>query len=86
MTGDYIHGASFAMPFSNVDFITWRQNVDTKEYWMKLHTMSGKEIRIQASYEELNDILAAFSSKMHRTENRKIVYRSDNYELDNHKQ
>tara|TARA_R110002050_G_scaffold164481_1_gene294533 strand:- start:3880 stop:4119 length:240 start_codon:yes stop_codon:yes gene_type:complete len=45
----YIHGKSYAVLLNNVEFITWRLNEDTGEYWVKLHLPSGKEIRIKVS-------------------------------------
>ena len=44
ITGDFLHGASFALHMSKIDFITWRRNVDTGAYWIKFHSASGKEI------------------------------------------
>tara|TARA_R100000152_G_C6618439_1_gene69962 strand:- start:290 stop:559 length:270 start_codon:yes stop_codon:yes gene_type:complete len=52
-----IHGGSYAIKAENIDFLTWKKNHETGEYWAKFHTMSGKEIRLRINYEELNDIL-----------------------------
>lgn len=52
-----IHGASYATMLRTVEFITWRMNADTGEYWMKFHLPSGKEIRIKVDLEDLRDIL-----------------------------
>ena len=52
-----IHGGSYSIPAQNVDFVTWKKNHETGEFWVKLHTMSGKEIRLRVSYEGLNQIL-----------------------------
>ena len=42
---------------SNVDFVTWKKNVETGEFWVKLHTLSGKEIRLRVNFKELNEVL-----------------------------
>jgi hypothetical protein len=42
---------------AHVDFTTWKKNHETGEFWVKLHTMSGKEIRLRVSFEGLNKIL-----------------------------
>tara|TARA_R100000152_G_C6671413_1_gene107645 strand:+ start:371 stop:658 length:288 start_codon:yes stop_codon:yes gene_type:complete len=52
-----IHGGSYSIPVSNVDFVTWKKNVETGEFWVKLHTLSGKEIRLRVNFKELNEIL-----------------------------
>ena len=52
-----IHGGSYSIPVSNVDFVTWKKNLETGEFWVKLHTMSGKEIRLRVNFNELNEIL-----------------------------
>lgn len=54
-----IHGGSYSIPTKNVDFLTWKRNMETGKYWLKLHTMSSKEIRLQVSIEELNTIMKA---------------------------
>jgi hypothetical protein len=51
-----IHGTSFIISLDSVEFITWRLNEDTGDYWVKLHIPSGKEIRIKVSEEELRNI------------------------------
>tara|TARA_R110000751_G_scaffold302624_2_gene416772 strand:+ start:162 stop:446 length:285 start_codon:yes stop_codon:yes gene_type:complete len=58
-----IHGNSFAIKASNVDFITSKQNMDTGEYWCKLHSISGKEIRLKVSLEDLNKILQVYGNE-----------------------
>tara|TARA_R110002050_G_scaffold257245_2_gene396392 strand:+ start:6670 stop:6957 length:288 start_codon:yes stop_codon:yes gene_type:complete len=58
-----IHGNSFAIKTSNVDFITTKKNIETGEYWCKFHTISGKEIRLKVSLEELNKILQIYGNK-----------------------
>jgi len=52
-----IHGGSYSIPAKNVDFVTWKKNMETGEYWSKIHTISGKEIRLRVSYDELNQLL-----------------------------
>ena len=52
-----IHGGSYATMLRTVEFITWRMNADTGEYWMKFHLPSGKEIRIKVDLEDLRDIM-----------------------------
>ena len=59
---DVIHGGSYAIRFSNVDFVTWKKNFETGEYWVKLHTMSGKEIRLKVNHQGLNDILTTWGN------------------------
>ncbi len=80
VTQDFIHGASFALHFKNIDFVTWRRNTDTGEYWIKLHTQSGKEIRLHSSLEELNDLLDRHSRANGNTI--PIEYMRNKYELD----
>jgi len=52
-----IHGGSYSIPSTNVDFVTWKKNIETGEYWAKLHTMSGKEVRLKVDHDELNRLL-----------------------------
>lgn len=52
-----IHGCSYATLLRTVEFITWRLNEDSGEYWMKFHVPSGKEIRIKVNEEDLRSIL-----------------------------
>ena len=80
ITGDFIHGASFALHMSKIDFITWRRNVDTGAYWIKFHSASGKEIRVQTSVSDLNYILDKYSE--YKGSKPKLKYESDAYELD----
>lgn len=51
-----IHGSSFALHVDNIEFLTWRLNEDTGDYWVKLHIGSGKEIRLKVSEEDLREI------------------------------
>ena len=65
-----IHGGSYSIPASNVDFVTWKKNHETGEFWDKLHTMSGKEVRLKVSYDDLNRILTTCGNRMvHYDEN-----------------
>ena len=74
---DVIHGGSYSVPVAHVDFTTWKKNHETGEFWVKLHTMSGKEIRLRVSFEGLNKILKI-------TGNNSVQYRNgdDNDELE----
>ena len=81
ITGDFLHGASFALHMSKIDFITWRRNVDTGAYWVKFHTGSGKEIRIQTSLPELDYLLEQYGE--YKGNESKLKFNSDKYELDN---
>jgi len=57
----------------HVDFTTWKQNQNkTDEYWLKLHTLSGKEIRIKVDYKGLNEILETIGNPL-------VVYRNRDY-------
>ena len=58
-----IHGGSYAIKVANIDFLTWKKNHETGEYWAKLHTVSGKEIRMKVSFEGLNDLLSITMNK-----------------------
>tara|TARA_R100001510_G_C7443420_1_gene71604 strand:+ start:45 stop:332 length:288 start_codon:yes stop_codon:yes gene_type:complete len=74
-----IHGQSYAIRASNVDFTTWKQNQNkTDEYWLKLHTISGKEIRIKVDYKGLNEILEAVGNPL-------VEYRNRDYNELEHK-
>lgn len=57
-----IHGTSFIISLDNVEFITWRLNEDTGDYWVKLHIPSGKEIRIKVGEEDLRNIVDIWSA------------------------
>ena len=72
-----IHGGSYSIPVRNVDFMTWKKNHETGEFWVKLHTISGKEVRLKVSHENLNEILGICG-------NRKVRYEdSDENGMDN---
>tara|TARA_R100000750_G_C2321391_1_gene86469 strand:+ start:135 stop:383 length:249 start_codon:yes stop_codon:yes gene_type:complete len=51
-----IHGSSFAVSLDDVEFMTWRRNDETGDYWVKFHVPSGKEIRIKVTSTELEEI------------------------------
>ena len=59
-----IHGGSYAIKIDHIDFITWKKNHETGEYWVKLHTNSSKEIRLKVNYDNLNDILRTYGNKV----------------------
>tara|TARA_R110001592_G_scaffold38949_12_gene128283 strand:- start:866 stop:1099 length:234 start_codon:yes stop_codon:yes gene_type:complete len=42
---------TWVVSFSEVDFITWKENYDDKSYFVKLH-IGSKETRLQLDYEE----------------------------------
>lgn len=42
---------TWAVAFSDVDFITWKENYDDKTYFIKLH-IGTKETRLQLDFEE----------------------------------
>jgi|5_EtaG_2_1085323.scaffolds.fasta_scaffold205171_2 hypothetical protein len=54
-----LHGVSYAIPMENVDFITWKFNGETSEYWCKLH-FSQKDVRLKVTIDELNHILGVW--------------------------
>ena len=60
-TSYFIHGQSFAVEFSDVQFLTWRMNDETGLYWLNLHINSHKEIRIKVDLNQLNDILSTWA-------------------------
>ena len=70
ISNDVIHGGSYAINFDNIDFITWRKNFETGEFWVKFHTNSGKEIRLKVTLLELNDILQEWG-------NTNVIYYGD---------
>ena len=65
-----IHGGSYAIRMSNIDFVTWKKNFETGEFWVKLHASSGKEIRLKITKEELNDIIQVYG-------NENVIYNGD---------
>ena len=52
-----IHGSSYAVHVDKIEFLTWRLNEDTGDFWVKLHIESGKEIRLKVSEQDLRDII-----------------------------
>ena len=60
----YIHGNSYALLMDNIEFLTWRFNEETNQYWLKLHVPSGKEIRIRVGENELRDIVDTWCMNM----------------------
>ena len=42
---------TWIVSFSEVNFITWKENYDDKSYFVKLH-IGSKETRLQLDYEE----------------------------------
>jgi len=54
--GLVIHGRSFAFSLDNVDFLTWKYNPETGDYWTKFH-FESKEVRLKLTLDEVNDIL-----------------------------
>lgn len=59
---DVIHGGSYAIHMDDIDFVTWKKNFETGEYWVKFHTASGKEIRLKVNHEGLNEILTSWGN------------------------
>ena len=59
ITNRIIHGSSYALDLDTVEFLTWRVNEDTGDYWVKLHLPSGKEIRVKVPEDDLRDIVDA---------------------------
>ena len=70
ISNDVIHGGSYAINFDYIDFITWKKNFETGEFWVKFHTNSGKEIRLKVTLLELNDILQEWG-------NTNVIYYGD---------
>ena len=70
ISNDVIHGGSYAINFDNIDFITWKKNFETGEFWVKFHTNSGKEIRLKVTLLELNDSLQEWG-------NTNVIYYGD---------
>jgi len=58
-----IHGASFVVELNTVEFLTFRLNEDTNEYWLKLHLPSGKEIRLKVSETDVREITNEWTQK-----------------------
>ena len=58
-----IHGGSYAVKMYNIDFVTWKKNFETGDFWVKLHTLSGKEVRLKITKEELNEIVRVYGNE-----------------------
>ena len=58
-----IHGGSFCIDVENVDFMTWKKNIETGMFWVKLHTISGKEVRVKSDKDALNKLLEVIGNK-----------------------
>jgi hypothetical protein len=71
-----IHGGSYSIPIAHIDFVTWKKNHETGEFWVKLHTISGKEIRLRVTFRELNEILQ-------ETGNENVEYKNGENENEN---
>ena len=57
---------TWVVGFQEVDFITWKENYDTKSYFVKLH-IGAKETRLQLDYqEEVEELITAW--KKHKGE------------------
>jgi len=60
--GRFVHGSSFAIHMDNVDFMTWRMNEDSGEYWVKFH-YTKKEVRVKVNVEELHDLISVWAGQ-----------------------
>lgn len=79
--GLVVHGRSFAFHMDNVDFLTWKYNPETGDYWTKFH-FESKDVRIKVSLSELNRLLEAYyGSTFDPNEYRN----GDKHELDNNR-
>ena len=58
-----IHGSSFAVSLDDVEFMTWRRNDETGDYWVKFHVPSGKEIRLKVSETDVREITNEWTQK-----------------------
>ena len=58
---EYIHGSSYIVALSDIEFFSWKRNEESGEYWVKLHVPSGKEIRIRVTQNGLYDIVSAWA-------------------------
>jgi len=66
ITKDHI----WSVCFSDIEFITWKQNYDDKSYFVKLH-IGSKETRLQLeSFEEVEEVLQTWQEqKIKRNKN-----------------
>ncbi len=58
----FVHGSSFAIHMDSVDFLTWRMNEDTGQYWVKFH-YGQKEVRIRVTPTELQQLVAVWAGQ-----------------------
>ena len=77
--GLVIHGRSFAFLMDDVDFLTWKYNPDTGDYWTKFHLVS-KDVRVNLSLTELNELLEQWNGITFDPNEYK---NGDRHELDN---
>jgi len=79
--GLVIHGRSFAFLMDDVDFLTWKYNPDTGDYWTKFHFVS-KDVRVKLSLTELNELLEQWKGITFDPNEYK---NGDRYELDHNR-
>ena len=79
--GLVVHGRSFAFLMDSVDFLTWKYNPDTGDYWTKFHFVS-KDVRVKLSLTELNELLEQWKGI---TFNPNEYKNGDRNELDNNR-
>ena len=60
--GRFIHGSSYVIDIGKVDFMTWRLNDDSNEYWVKFHYTS-KEVRIRVTPSQLHELVDTWAGK-----------------------
>jgi hypothetical protein len=60
--GRYIHGSSYVIHMDNVDFMTWRLNDETNEYWVKFH-YSNKEVRVRVTPNQLKELVHTWANE-----------------------
>tara|TARA_R110000765_G_scaffold417645_1_gene520349 strand:- start:385 stop:678 length:294 start_codon:yes stop_codon:yes gene_type:complete len=58
-----IHGSSFVVELDTIEFLTFRLNEETNEYWLKMHLPSGKEIRLKVSETDVREITNEWTQK-----------------------
>jgi|TARA_R110000824_G_scaffold283693_2_gene472048 catalase len=58
----FVHGPSFIIHMDSVDFMTWRMNEDSGEYWVKFH-FGTKEVRVRVTPNELKELVAVWANK-----------------------
>lgn len=57
--GLVIHGRSYAFSMDDVDFLTWKHNPDTDDYWVKFH-FESKDVRVKICLDNFNVLLRAW--------------------------